>query len=513
MKRAAALCLIALILHGCTLSQRAVRAAAEPAPTAGTESPAVTAPAPIAAPDAHASQAVDDDLWRKIGRELRLAANEREEVGTAITYFQRNHEVITRAAERSRPYLYYVVTEIERRGLPHELALVPLIESGYRPDATSPHGAAGIWQIMSSTAQRFELVQSRWYDGRRDVIASTTAALTYLESLKRRFRGDWLLALAAYNCGERTVERAIERNRVAGHGTDYWSLDLPRETELYVPRLLALLEIIGHPDAHGIDLAEIPTTAYFDVVDVGGPLDLNKVVAESTFSAEVFEQLNPALRARYVGSGMPTHILVPVGHASAFAAAVAALDDDERVAVRTHTVESGETLSEIALASGSTVAAIKHANGLRSSRIYDGQELLLPPPDSVPGTPGPGASSFIHTITRGDTLWDVARAYGTSVSALTAANGISASQTLRLGNELIVPGLDLPGAEPQTTPATDVVHYEVQPGDSLWTISRQFNVSVAELRKWNRLTSRRYLQPGQKLVVQRREARTDQQKI
>ena len=165
----------------------------------------------------------------------------------------------------------------------------------------------------------------------------------------------------------------------------------------------------GHPDAHGIDLAEIPTTAYFDVVDVGGPLDLNKVVAESTFSAEVFEQLNPALRARYVGSGMPTHILVPVGHASAFAAAVAALDDDERVAVRTHTVESGETLSEIALASGSTVAAIKHANGLRSSRIYDGQELLLPPPDSVPGTPGPGASSFIHTITRGDTLWDVAR--------------------------------------------------------------------------------------------------------
>ena len=130
MKRAAALCLIALILHGCTLSQRAVRAAAEPAPTAGTESPAVTAPAPIAAPDAHASQAVDDDLWRKIGRELRLAANEREEVGTAITYFQRNHEVITRAAERSRPYLYYVVTEIERRGLPHELALVPLIESG-----------------------------------------------------------------------------------------------------------------------------------------------------------------------------------------------------------------------------------------------------------------------------------------------------------------------------------------------------------------------------------------------
>ena len=440
-----------------------------------------------------------DDLWHRIIVELRMTPPTPAHIKTAMHHFERNADFVSAATRRAEPYLHFIYQEIERRRLPFEITLLPIIESGYAPRATSPDGAAGIWQLMTSTGHRFRLHQSRWYDGRRDIIASTGAALDYLEELRDQFFGDWPLAFAAYNCGARTVERAIERNRRAGLPTDFWSLDLPRETEHYVPRLLALVEILSHPEAHAVNIAQVSEAPYFEFVDVGGGLDLNHVIEWSGMSAEDFEALNPGFRTRYSIVGAPTTLLVRKGHSSAVTNAVAGLTEAERGAPRRHTVVTGETLSHIAAKTGVTVATIKRANGMRTSRIRAGQDLLIPSPGSIEDAGDAfdtdNANAAVHVIVRGDTLWDIARRYGTTVNAIAMINTMRRDETLRPGQEL-----RLPGGVAEHSDGTPL-HYEVKQGDSLWTISRRFNVSIADLKKWNRLSGKRYLQPGQKLVV------------
>lgn len=440
------------------------------------------------------------DLWHRIIVELRMTPSKHQHIEAAVADLRRNDDFVSAATKRAGPYLYFIYQEIEKRRLPFEIALVPIIESGYAPRATSPDGAAGIWQLMAATGHRFGLHQSRWFDGRRDIVASTHAALDYLEELRDRFYGDWLLAFAAYNSGERTVERAIERNQRMGRPTDFWSLELPRETELYVPKLLALIEVLSHPEAHGVTIAEIRHAPYFDSVDVNGALDLNRVIEWSGMSAKEFEALNSGFRTRYSVNGAPTRVLVRKGKTEAVAVALAALSDDDRMAPRTYTVESDETLSHIAAKTGATVAALKRANGMRTNRIHAGQNILIPVPGSI--TDGEGtfdsevANTAVYVIVRGDTLWDLARLYGTTSDALAAANDMHPDQTLRPGREL-----RLPGGIVNEPPGTLVLHYEVKKGDSLWTISRRFKVTVAELKQWNGLSGKRYLKPGQRLVV------------
>ena len=441
-----------------------------------------------------------DDLWHRIIVELRMTPPSHQRIEAAIADLRRNSDFVSTATTRAGPYLYFIYQEIEKRRLPFEIALVPIIESGYAPRATSPDGAAGIWQLMAATGHRFGLHQSRWFDGRRDIVASTYAALDYFEELSDRFYGDWLLAFAAYNCGERTVERAIERNQRMGRPTDFWSLELPRETELYVPKLLALIEVLSHPEAHGVTVAEIRYAPYFDSVEVNGTLDLNRVIEWSGMSTKEFEALNPGFRTRYSVNGTPSRVLVGKEKAEAVAIALAALSDDDRMAPRTYTVKSGETLSHIAAETGATVAALKRANGMRTSRIHAGQNILIPVPGSITGGErsfdSESANTRVHVIVRGDTLWDLARLYGTTSDALAAANDMHPDHTLRPGREL-----RLPGGTVKEPPGASVRHYEVKKGDSLWTISRRFKVSVAELKKWNGLSGKRYLKPGQRLVV------------
>ncbi len=490
-------CLFTVCLLGCALKPTptppiaATRQAGLSAPAAAVDDTQDSKPAPVAA--------TANDLWHRVIVELRMTPPTPAQIEAAMHHFGRNEDFVSAALTRAEPYLYFIYQEIERRRLPFEIALLPIIESGYTPRATSPDGAAGIWQLMPSTGHDFGLHQSRWYDGRRDIPASTRVALDYLEDLRDRFFGDWLLAFAAYNCGARTVERAIERNQRAGRPTAFWSLDLPGETEDYVPRLLALVEILSDPEAHAIKIARVNETPYFEPVDVGGGLDLNLVIEWSGMSAPEFEALNPGFRTRFSIAGAPTIVLVRKGLAMPLAHALAGLSDTERRAPRTHTVVAGETLSHIAADTGVTVAAIKRANGMRTSRIRSGRKLLIPSPGSIEDAAGAFetdlANAAVHVIVRGDTLWDIARVYGTTPDAIAAANGMTSAKILRPGREL-----RLPGGLAEATGGTPL-QYEVKEGDSLWTISRRFNVSVADLRKWNRLSGKRYLQPGQKLVV------------
>ena len=474
---------------------------------ATTMQPAVIIEAPVAATASATTASEVNDLWRKIGIELRMAASPAHRVTDPLELFGNSGAVISRASERARPFLNHIYREVEKRQLPFEIALIPIIESAYNPAATSPAGAAGIWQFMPATAHRFGLHQSRWYDGRRDLIASTAAALDYFEALRDRFMGDWELVFAAYNCGERTVERAIERNARLGLATDFHALELPRATRDYVPQLLALIEIIAHPQAHAVELAPIPSADYFEIIDVGGALDLNRVIAWSGMSGAEFDHLNAAFRKRYSVTGAPTLVLVPSDRSGAVKAALEAIPDSDRRMPREHIVSAGETLSHIASATGVPVNVIKQANQLRSNRLAIGQKLVLPNPGEIHALAerhlqDSKHANAPHVVQDGDNLWDLARRYDSTVARFASVNNISQRATLRLGQKLKIPAGKVPPVSVQGDPPVPAVgqHYEVRNGDSLWTISRRFKVSIAELKRWNDLDGR-YLQPGQRLVV------------
>lgn len=477
---------------------------------AAPATPAVTqAPAPEVQ---HSARQVEDaaatavagasggrDLWRTIGNEMRLAAAPEARIAEPLARAG-GAAFIQAASANAVPFLAHVHAEIKRRNLPFEIALVPVIESGYDPAATSPAGAAGIWQFMPATGRRFGLTQTRWYDGRRDLLASTRAALDYFELLRDRFMGDWELVFAAYNCGERTVERAIERNARLGHATNFAALELPSATREYVPKLLSLAEVVADPEAYGVSLASIPDTPHFQSIDVGKALDLNRVIEWSGMDPALFDRLNAGFRKRLTVSGAPSRILLHPPHIPVVRERLAALPDDARDRARVHVVSRGETLSHIAAATAIPVAAIRRANDLTTNRLAIGQELVIPTPRAMqamtPALPRESAERR-HTVVRGDSLWSIARRYDTRVEVLARANGINSKATLAPGQEILVPGTgtDMPGA---TSPTAD---YEVRRGDSLWTIARRFNVSVAELRRWNALDKRALLQPGQRLLV------------
>ena len=446
------------------------------------------------------------DLWRVIGTELRLAPAQGRSIESSLEYFSRNREFLQTATARATPFLYYLQQEVARRQLPYAILLLPIIESGYRPEAMSPGGAVGLWQLMPATARRFGIEINTWYDGRRDVVSSTRAALDYIEELREHFQGDWALAFAAYNCGERTVERAIERNRRAAKPTDFWSLDLPSATRDYVPRLLALVEIVAHPEAHDVVLPEVLNEPYFTAIDVGGALDLNRVIDWAMMDSADFDRLNAGYLKRFSLETGPSTVLIPLAKAALVQQGLAALPTSERTAPRIYLVKSGDTLSEISKSSGIDLWTLKRANQLSSSRIRVGQTLVLP----IPGTAPHATSSTInsnsadyrvHIVQPGDNLWDLARRYGIRVDDIASANQLSRSDTLRVGAKLRISSSQ-PALPPKSEPdESSGGVYEVRSGDSLWTIAHRLDLTMKQLRAWNGLGARPVLRPGQKLLI------------
>ena len=230
------------------------------------------------------------DIWERIrqGYQLSTANVENPRVQQELKWYASHPAYLERVEERAGPYLFFIVEEIDKRGMPMELALLPVVESAFRPFAYSPGRAAGIWQFIPSTGKMYGLKQNWWYDGRRDVISATHAALDYLQSLAKQFDGDWELALAAYNSGAGRVRSAIRRNKKKGRSGDYWSLDLPRETEGYVPRLLALSQLVADPERYGNTLSAIPNEPYFEAVNIETQLDLAMAAQNLLYSNNNF---------------------------------------------------------------------------------------------------------------------------------------------------------------------------------------------------------------------------------
>ncbi|MDN5872078.1 MAG: LysM peptidoglycan-binding domain-containing protein, partial [Nitrococcus sp.] len=466
----------------------------------------------IATTSAPTAPSAPTDLWARIRHGFELPeAEDQPLVLHDIEYFTGRQRYLDRIAERARPYLSYIVQALQERGMPMEIALLPIVESAFRPFAYSAGQAAGIWQFIPTTAEYYGLKQNWWYDGRRDVIAATRAALDYLQRLNELFHGDWLLTIAAYNAGEGTVLRAIKHNAAQGRQTGFWHLNLPSETEAYVPRLLALRSLIATPAAYGLKLPPIPNEIPIAVVEIRSQIDLALAARLAGITVTELVRLNPGYNRWATAPNGPHRLVLPVDRVARFREGLAAIPPEARVHWRRHQVVAGDTLSGLARRYGTTLAALKGANALRSSLIRTGSYLIVPLPR------GPASAEALtnwqryavdhdltYVVRRGDSLWSIARAHRSTVSRLCRLNQIAAGAILHPGQELILRppqpiSLAIAGLQPDGM--IQAVRYTVQQGDSLYQIARRFNVTISDLRRWNDLTKGEYLQPGQELQL------------
>ncbi|MBL1275179.1 MAG: LysM peptidoglycan-binding domain-containing protein [Ectothiorhodospiraceae bacterium] len=459
------------------------------------------------------------DLWTRLRSGFQLGQQDHRLVQPYIVWYAKHQAYLDRVVERARPFLYDIVQEIEARGMPMEIALLPVVESAFQPFAYSPGRAAGIWQFIPSTGKHYGLKQNWWYDGRRDVSKATTAALDYLQRLHKRFDGDWLLALASYNSGEGRVARAVKKNKKKGKPTDFWSLDLPKETEGYVPKLLAISAIILHTEAHGLTLTSIPDEPYLERIDIGSQIDLALAAELADLPIETMYQLNPAFN-RWATDPKGPHVLsLPIDKATGFRKALANVDKKNRVRWERHRIREGETLGHIARKFQTTVALLQEVNSIRDKWIRAGQSIIIPVATkslkhylsedrrraTLQGTKRSG-HKLTHTVKRGDTFWDLSRKYKVKVSQLASWNGMSPKDALKLGQRLVVwtKSRNLASRKFVTLPRSvtqQQLHYRVRKGDSLARIAQKFSVTVRKLRSWNSLKKGKYLQPGQRLTL------------
>lgn len=398
-------------------------------------------------PEANVNTLAEIDLWTRIRQGFELTPVDNSLVRNQLKWYQENPDHLTQIEERARPYLYYIVEALEKRGLPMELALLPAIESAFIPTAYSSQNAAGIWQFMPSTGKMLGLEQNWWYDGRLDVVAATDAALDYLQSLATLFDGDWKLALAAYNSGEGTVNRAIRKNREQGKSTDYWSLDLPPETKRYVPQLLALAKVVEQPEAFGTRLATIPNQPFFDSVDIEAQLDLTLAAKMADITVEELQRLNPGFHRLAMAPRGPHRLVLPLENIEQFMEKLAELDPDKHPGWTKYIIQPGDNLGTIARQHGITVDALKQANSLKGNNILAGKRLFIPGSQRIAGRPLPAAGprqppvdlaggKTIYTVRNGDSLWTIAKKHNIDHKLLARWNSIAVGDTLRPGQKL-----------------------------------------------------------------------------
>lgn len=317
------------------------------------------------------------EIWDRLRSGFTLPTRDDPEVRRYLVRYNKHPEAVARLLQRGEPYLFHILNRVEQRGLPAELALLPCVESAFDPHATSPVGAAGLWQFMPKTAESLGLSQDWWYDGRLDVIDGTEAALDYLTQLHRSF-GDWLLALAAYNTGSARVQRAIAQNRAEGKPVDFWHLPLPAETRSYVPRLLALRAVVRRPAKYNVTLPSLPDAHYFTRVDTQGRIDLPVAAQLAGVSEEELKRLNPGILRLTTPPDRPSILLIPKKSESVFGERLALLPEDERIRSIRHRILRGDTLSTIAQHYRTTVERLLKVNHMDNTEIIAGDILVVP---------------------------------------------------------------------------------------------------------------------------------------
>lgn len=384
-----------------------------------------------------------DDVWERMRRQLVFHTQHNSQIGAAREHYLRQTRFMELIEPRVQRYLYYLVEEVEARDMPVDLALLPLVESAMNPFAYSNQRAAGLWQFMPATAAYLGMRVDWWYDARLDVRESTRFALDYLETLHAEFDDDWLLALAAYNSGKGRVRRAIRRNREAGLPTDYWSLQLPRETRQYVPRLIALSVLVAFDEALGIEWPAVPNRPTFTTVDTGGQIEMLRAAQLAGLELVELRRFNPGQLRWATAPNNGDELLVPLAVAEKMRAGLAALPDSERVTWEHYRIRQGDSLIRIAKRFDTQVAMLREVNNIRGHFIRAGDTLMIP-----------NSAAWRASLAMADT----------------GRTGV------RRG-------------------------YTVQRGDSLYLIANRFGVSIDDIIAWNALDPGRYLQPGQSLTL------------
>ena len=460
-----------------------------------------------------------DDALDKLRREFELSYDDNHRTAAEKKWFMRHQDYLTRVFTRAQRYLPYIVAELERRDMPLELALLPIVESAYDPFAYSHGRAAGLWQMIPGTAKRFGVKQNWWYDGRRDIVDSTRAALDYLEYLYKFNDGDWLNAIASYNSGEGNVRRAVRRNKNKGRPIDFWNLSLPKETSMYVPKLLALVEIVADPDAHGVSLPVILDEPQFAVTEIDSQLDLALAAELAGVDVDTVYQYNPGYNRWSTDPAGPHQLVMPIDVSAQFTTALAEVPTSERVRWKRHKIRSGEAISQIAERYNTTVSALRAANNLRGNTIRAGHHLLIPVATKPLSAYSKSADARLakkqnrkragnrveHIVASGESFWTISRRYGITHRQLAAWNGMAPGDTLSVGKKLVVWTNAASG--PSVSPATAAggttrkLRYTVRNGDSLYLIARRFRVGIDQIARWNNLDKSKILRPGQKLTM------------
>lgn len=383
------------------------------------------------------------DVWERIRRGFAIPNLNTELSEQWTQYYAKHPQAMQRMADRSGRYMYYIVDEINRRGLPTELALLPFVESAYNPTAYSRAHASGLWQFIPSTGTAFKLEQSWWRDQRRDPIASTNAALDYLEYLYE-YQGDWYLAFASYNWGEGSVRRALAKNEKAGKPLDYRHLKMPSETANYVPKLQAIKNIIADPERYGVILPIIDNEPYFVTVRKDRDIDLVVAAQLAEMPVEEFAQLNPAFNQGVILAELNPDIILPRERLPVYLANLAAYEGD-LTSWKKYPAKQGEQVQQIAKTFNVSVEALRRANDMnRSTRVLAADTILIIPGPTANVTVATAevstrASSKTYRVRKGDTLAGIARKHGTRVSVLRELNGLKGSK-LRVGQQLKLPG-------------------------------------------------------------------------
>jgi len=452
----------------------------------------------------------NDTIWFAIGNDLSFPDEtpQNAQIRKQIRIYANSLRVIRNMAEQARPYLYYILQEIKKRDLPVELALLPMIESAYNPMAISRTGASGLWQLMPGTASGFGLKINWWYDGRRDIIASTGAALNYLTYLNRLFGGDWLLAFAAYNSGEGTVYSAINENKKQNLPTDFWHLKLPTQTQDYVPKLLALATIIKYSEQYPITLPYVANAPYLTAIDIGAQLDLECAAKMANISFNELADLNPGYNRWATDPDGPNFLVLPVEKVNIFLRNLSKLPKNERVKWARHTVKSKESLIKIAQYYHTDAKILEKINHLKNSNIYINQVVLIP--IATHGLSSalyntqrryaalkniPEVKPVNYIVQKRDTIDRIARKYNVSVKDIKFWNGLKAKFILKRNDELTI----WP-KKPKIYYRRSSTLYVVKRHDSLSSIAKKYRISLSKLRQDNRLKNNNII-IGQKIFI------------
>jgi membrane-bound lytic murein transglycosylase D len=470
------------------------------------------------------------NLWDRVRLGFRLNIPNDWRIRREMSRITSHPESLERGVKRAEPYLHFIVDEAEKRNMPLEIALLPAVESGFQPHARSNKAAVGLWQFIPSTAREKGLKNNWWYEGRCDITASTRAALDYLQELADMFNGDWELALAAYNAGPGRVQRAIQANEARGLETDFWSLPLPTETRNYVPKLLAIARILRNPEYHGVNLKPLPNAPYFSEVNLSRPLSLDQAAKLANVDQATLKKLNPGIRRGIAGIGGNYPLLLPVNRVAKFEERLSQLTPNislsSNLQPRNYRVRPGDGVTQIAQQFGISSSALRAANGLSDWQIRAGQNLVIPfaadapkisklkpnipieldetdnepkvatisPTRQIPVTNvATQAKLDTHIVQPGEFLRGIARNYNLDHVKLAKWNNLTPTSGLVKGQILRL-------QPPINESKSKTFSYQVRKGDSLKQIAERFNVSIADLRRWNDIEGD-VIRPGMRLTL------------